>query len=86
MNNISVFRSACDAAGGKGKLAAALGVTSPSVHQWYSGERPLPADRVLSVSRATAWQVTPHQLRPDIYPNPADGLPPDVAAQQKEAA
>jgi DNA-binding transcriptional regulator YdaS (Cro superfamily) len=53
------------------------------VSQW---DDDLPADRVLSVSRATAWQVTPHQLRPDIYPNPTDGLPPDVAAQQKAAA
>ncbi|MCV5295753.1 hypothetical protein OFC42_28600, partial [Escherichia coli] len=21
------------------------------------------------------WSVTPHELRPDIYPNPNDGLP-----------
>ncbi|MBL2607392.1 Cro/Cl family transcriptional regulator, partial [Klebsiella pneumoniae] len=23
------------------------------------------------------WQVTPHELRPDLYPNPTDGLPKD---------
>lgn len=86
MTNIHVFQTACDAAGGKGRLAAALGVTPPSVHQWYDGTRPLPADRVLAVSRATDWAVTPHQLRPDIYPNPTDGLPPEVASQQQEAA
>jgi DNA-binding transcriptional regulator YdaS (Cro superfamily) len=85
MSNIHVFRSACDAAGGKGRLAAALGVTPPSVHQWYDGTRPLPADRVLAVSRATSWQVTPHALRPDIYPNPTDGLPPEVARKPPAA-
>ncbi|ADE90807.1 hypothetical protein AC03_5290 [Escherichia coli 3-073-06_S3_C1] len=21
------------------------------------------------------WEVTPHEIRPDIYPNPTDGLP-----------
>jgi len=78
MDNLQTFRSACAAAGGKGLLAAALGVKPPSVHQWYDGTRPLPADRVLGVSKATDWQVTPHQLRPDIYPNPTDGLPPEV--------
>jgi DNA-binding transcriptional regulator YdaS (Cro superfamily) len=69
--------------GSAANLARIAGVSRQAVSQW---DDDLPADRVLSVSRATAWQVTPHQLRPDIYPNPTDGLPPDVAAQQKAAA
>lgn len=69
--------------GGVSQTAAVVGVAQPVVSHWR--RRGLPADRVLSVSRATGWQVTPHQLRPDIYPNPTDGLPPEVATPQQEA-
>lgn len=61
-----------------------VGVDAQVVVNWR--RRGLPADRVLTVSRATGWRVTPHDLRPDIYPNPTDGLPPDHAAKLKEAA
>jgi DNA-binding transcriptional regulator YdaS (Cro superfamily) len=33
------------------------------------------SDYVLKVAEATEWQVTPHELRPDLYPHPDDGLP-----------
>jgi DNA-binding transcriptional regulator YdaS (Cro superfamily) len=65
-------------------LAKRIGVPAVLVHQWAHNKRQIPADRVLSVSRATEWRVTPHQLRPDIYPNPTDGLPP--VTEQQEAA
>ncbi|EIQ80106.1 hypothetical protein SF123566_8473 [Shigella flexneri 1235-66] len=45
-----------------------------SVSRWktrYKGV--VPADRVLPIFNATG--VTPHELRPDLYPNPTDGLP-----------
>jgi len=67
-------------------IAKAAGVHPVLIHQWSSGKRSIPADRVLAVARATEWKVTPHALRPDIYPNPTDGLPPEVAQQQQEAA
>ncbi|MGL6245682.1 transcriptional regulator [Pseudomonas sp.] len=44
-----------------------------AVYKWLSAG--VPAGRVLAVCEATGWQVTPHVLRPDIYPNPSDGLP-----------
>ncbi|EJD7033612.1 helix-turn-helix domain-containing protein [Enterobacter hormaechei] len=33
----------------------------------------IPAERVLPIYGVTG--VTPHELRPDLYPNPTDGLP-----------
>ncbi|MDM7114292.1 Rha family transcriptional regulator, partial [Klebsiella pneumoniae] len=33
----------------------------------------VPADRVLQIYEVTG--VTPHELRPDLYPNTTDGLP-----------
>ncbi|MDP3322661.1 MAG: YdaS family helix-turn-helix protein [Hydrogenophaga sp.] len=35
----------------------------------------IPSAHVIGACSATDWQVTPHQLRPDIYPHPHDGLP-----------
>lgn len=57
-------------------LAVALGVTPQAVSQW-SG-RPLPAERVIGIARASGWRLVPHKMRPDIYPNFCDGLPSAV--------
>jgi DNA-binding transcriptional regulator YdaS (Cro superfamily) len=63
-------------AGTASHLAALLGIKPMSVSRWktrYKGV--VPADRVLQIYQATG--VTPHELRPDLYPNPTDGLPQD---------
>lgn len=50
-----------------------MGVTVQAVRKWLvSG---IPAERVLPIYRATRGAVTPHQMRPDIYPDPT-WLPP----------
>jgi DNA-binding transcriptional regulator YdaS (Cro superfamily) len=58
-------------AGGVVSLARKFGLSRGAVSQW----RRIPANRVIAVSAETAWRYTPHQIRPDIYPHPADGLP-----------
>ena len=35
----------------------------------------VPPEWVLAVCEADSWIAKPHDLRPDIYPNPNDGLP-----------
>ncbi|EPE4893963.1 transcriptional regulator, partial [Escherichia coli] len=35
----------------------------------------IPARFVLRVCEVVAWKVTPHDLRPDLYPHPEDGIP-----------
>ena len=62
---------AIDLAGGAAKLGRKIGVTSQAISQW----RTVPVDRVLSVCAAVCWKITPHEVRPDIYPNPQDGIP-----------
>lgn len=52
--------------GAKAKIARALGITKQAVSQW----RRVPAGRVLIVSEITG--IPPHELRPDIYPEPDD--------------
>jgi len=65
---------AIKSAGTATNLATMLGIKPMSVSRWknrYQGV--VPADRVLQIYAATG--VTPHELRPDLYPNPTDGLP-----------
>ncbi|HIB4694359.1 TPA: transcriptional regulator [Klebsiella pneumoniae] len=52
-------------------LGALIGVSKMAVSLWR--RKGVPAERVLPVFEVTG--VTPHELRPDLYPNPTDGLP-----------
>lgn len=68
------LEKAIKSAGSAKLLAKHLGLSSNAISQWkhrFKGN--VPPDRVLSVFRVTG--VTPHELRPDLYPNPTDGLP-----------
>lgn len=68
---------------GQTKLAEIIGKPVTQAHVWNwlrrDGGR-VPPERVIAVSAAVGFQVRPHDLRPDIYPNPTDGLPPELAA------
>ena len=44
-----------------------------SVANWIINNQ-VPAERVIHLCALGKWSVTPHQLRPDIYPNPTDGM------------
>jgi len=61
-------------AGGVVALSQSLGLSRGAVSQW----KIVPDARVLAVCALTGWQVTPHQARPDLYPNPCDALPDGV--------
>lgn len=65
------LNKAIELAGGKVALAVALGLDRTAVYSW----KVCPAERVLAVCELINWQVTPYQLRPDLYPNPTDALP-----------
>lgn len=61
--------------GSASALGSAVGVTKMAVSLWRRNG--IPAERVIQVFKATG--VTPHELRPDLYPNPTDGLPQQEA-------
>jgi len=64
------------------EAAIAFRVSREAVRKWdRSG---VPAERVLFVCSVIGWRKTPHQLRPDLYPNPTDAMPAD-AEQAVEA-
>ncbi|EBD3218449.1 helix-turn-helix domain-containing protein [Salmonella enterica] len=59
------------------ELGRRLNRRAQTVNGWF--KKKVPGELVVRVSKAVHWQVTPHELRPDLYPNPTDGIP------QKEA-
>jgi DNA-binding transcriptional regulator YdaS (Cro superfamily) len=67
MNDTSHIARAVSIVGGQSALARLVGRTQANVSQWVIKGR-VPAEMVLAIEQATKYQVTRHQLRPDIYP------------------
>jgi len=67
------FDKAIAYAGGQKSLAVLMRCHPTIVSKWR--QRGVPAERVLAICRAVDCSVTPHELRPDIYPDP-NWLPP----------
>jgi DNA-binding transcriptional regulator YdaS (Cro superfamily) len=70
------LQKAVDMLDGQVRTANAVGVRQAHVWRWLNTTRAgVPAEYVIPISAATDYQVTPHELRPDLYPHPDDGLP-----------
>lgn len=63
-------------------LAAAIGVTYQSVQKYLKTQ--VPAEQVIPICEFAEYKFTPHDLRPDLYPNPSDGLPQHIRAAECE--
>ncbi|QIP56854.1 transcriptional regulator [Hafnia alvei] len=59
-------------------IASELGTKPQAVSLWFNSQ--VPANRVIPLCGVLGWEVTPHQVRPDLYPNPTDGLPANKQA------
>ena len=57
------------------ELGRRLGKKPQTISGWFKHR--VPAEEVIPACVALEWRVTPHELRPDKYPNPTDGLPPE---------
>lgn len=76
----TALKKAVSLLGGQTALARACDVKQAYIWNWLNRDGRTPAEYVLDVSKATNYEVTPHDLRPDIYPNVSDGLPAGHAA------
>ena len=66
MKETHPVKIASEKVGGVASLAKYLNVTAPTVHQWISGVRQIPAKRCPQIERATDGVVRCEALRPDI--------------------
>ena len=66
MNAHDALKNAILVAGGTTSLARRLKITPPTVSQWASGLRQIPALRCIDIERATEGAVRCEDLRPDI--------------------
>lgn len=53
------------------EIGKKLQVSQQTVFKWLN--RRVPAERVIPLCELMNWQITPHDLRPDLYPHPTDG-------------
>lgn len=78
--------------GGVSATARLLGVRPPTVHQWVSGARPIPANVAPAIELATQATVRRWALRPHdwhrIWPEliGADGAPAAPTEEVRDAA
>lgn len=63
------------------ELGRRLGKRSQTINQWFKNG--IPAKEVLKTAQALGWLVTPHELSPNNYPNPNDGLPLGLQSSPK---
>lgn len=77
-----------------GQAALAKGLESPEkpikqghVWNWLNVTIDgIPAEHVIKACELVKFEVTPNQLRPDLYPHPHDGLPDGMRQTMQEAA
>lgn len=63
-------------------IANLMGTKQQNISRWLNGR--IPAERIIPLCELMDWSVTPHELRPDLHPNPTDGLPIEYQNITKE--
>lgn len=53
------------------ELSLAMNMSRAACSLWDK----VPDGRVLQLCETVGWTTTPHEVRPDLYPHPDDGLP-----------
>lgn len=60
------------------EIGRRMGCAQQTVFKWLNTG--IPPKRVIPLCELLNWEVTPHELRPDLHPNPTDGLPKEQEA------
>ncbi|VTM86732.1 Uncharacterized protein conserved in bacteria, prophage-related [Raoultella ornithinolytica] len=66
------------------ELALLLETTQQNISRWLNAK--MPAERVIPICKLMGWEVTPHELRPDLHPTPISGIPEGVIVPQRQSA
>lgn len=80
----AALRAAVDCVGSQSAMGRLLGLSQASVSKWVRLKKPLPAEHVLTVERATG--ISRHDLRPDLYPRESHPAPEGAAPDRYDGA
>lgn len=69
---LEALERAVELAGSQSALAARIGKKQGHVWGWLNKAKRCPAEMAIPISNAVDGAVAPHDLRPDIYPAPAE--------------
>lgn len=58
------------------EIGRRLSVSQQTVFKWLN--KRVPAERVIPLCELLGWEVTPHDIRPDLHPTPISGIPDGV--------
>lgn len=58
--------------GSQAQLAKGLELGPMTVCQWFRPGRRVPSEHCLAISDLSDGAISPHELRPDLYPVPCD--------------
>ncbi|ELB6473057.1 helix-turn-helix domain-containing protein [Salmonella enterica] len=64
------------------ELAILMNTRQQNVSRWINSK--FPAERVIPFCKLMRWEITPHELRPDLHPTPISGIPEDVILPSKQ--
>jgi len=72
-SKIETLKRAIKAQGGSGQVSRRMTVKQSRLCNWLA-RGSIPPEHIIPLCNALFWTVTPHQLRPDLYPHPLDGM------------
>lgn len=73
-SNLTLLQQVIRDCGNMNTVATYCGVTLEGVRYWRKNNK-IPAEHVVKVCELAQWAWHPHQLRPDVFSHPEDGLP-----------
>lgn len=82
MSHRQHIKEAFDLLGGASAVARHYGITPWAASKWADE---VPPHRVISLAKLTGWVKRPHDLCPELYPNPWDGMPRRMSAKVRAA-
>lgn len=66
------------------ELGRRIGLPQQVISRWVNGQQQVPAERIIPLCSLLDWEVTPHEIRPDLHPTPTSGIPEGVILPQKQ--
>ncbi|HBE9077917.1 transcriptional regulator [Serratia fonticola] len=68
------------------ELGRRMDLPQQVISRWVNGQQQVPSGRIIPLCTLLGWEITPHELRPDLHPTPASGIPDGVILPSRQSA